>query len=126
MRRSCLSLSLAIALVPFAASGEDLLQAYRQARTSDPQLAAAEAGNRATRENAVQARATMLPQVSGSATANASRTKSDSGDTVTTDPVTGALQPIDTPRTDQEQGGNLGTAQNPSAAANINHTGATL
>jgi len=90
MRRSCLSLSLAIALVPFAASGEDLLQAYRQARTSDPQLAAAEAGNRATREGAVQARASMLPQVSGSATGNASRTKSDSGDTVTTDPVTGA------------------------------------
>ena len=90
MRRSCLTLSLAIALVPFAASGEDLLQAYRQARTSDPQLAAAEAGNRATQENSVQARAAMLPQISGTAGANASRTTSNSGSTVVADPVTGA------------------------------------
>ncbi|MGH8031785.1 MAG: TolC family outer membrane protein [Luteimonas sp.] len=68
MLRHRLALALALAaLLPAAASAEDLLQTYELARTGDPQLRAAESTRLATKENAVQARANLLPQINGSA-----------------------------------------------------------
>jgi outer membrane protein len=66
--RHPLVLALAVALLPVAgAHAEDLLQTYQLARTGDPQLSAAESSRLATREGAVQARAQMLPQITGDA-----------------------------------------------------------
>lgn len=47
-------------------TAEDLLQVYQLARTSDPQLAAAEASKNSVGENVAQARAALLPQISAS------------------------------------------------------------
>ena len=78
MRRP-LVLALAIALLPVAgAHAEDLLQTYQLARTGDPQLAAAESTRLATREGAVQARALLLPQITGDASINRSRSSGPS------------------------------------------------
>lgn len=90
MRCRPLALALSIALLPAAAQAEDLIQTYQLARVSDPQLAAAEAGQRATAEGQAQTRAQMLPQVSGSLGGSRSRNTSDSGD-AQYDPVTGVL-----------------------------------
>ena len=80
MRRSPLVLALALAVLPVAgAHAEDLLQTYELARTGDPQLAGAEATQRATREGAVQARAALLPQIG--ADASYTRSHSDSSGT---------------------------------------------
>ncbi|GAB3350351.1 TolC family outer membrane protein [Lysobacter tyrosinilyticus] len=68
MSRHPLVLALAFALLPAAAHAEDLLQTYELARSGDPQFAAAESGRLVTREGSVQARAAMLPQLSGKAT----------------------------------------------------------
>ncbi|MGN6512866.1 MAG: TolC family outer membrane protein [Lysobacteraceae bacterium] len=77
MRRSPLVLAIALAVLPVAgAHAEDLLQTYELARNGDPQLAGAEASQRATREGAVQARAALLPQIG--ADASYSRSHSDS------------------------------------------------
>ncbi len=75
-------------LLPATAAAEDLLQTYELARTGDPQLSAAESGRLSTREGAVQARATMLPQITGDATLRKSRSN---GPTTSTqfDPATG-------------------------------------
>ncbi|HVI25239.1 MAG TPA: TolC family outer membrane protein [Xanthomonadaceae bacterium] len=97
MRRYPLALALAIALLPAGAHAEDLLQTYELARAGDPQLSAAEASSRATREGAVQARAALLPQLNGSASYNRSRSTGPSSETlrdtstgqVVRDPVTG-------------------------------------
>ncbi|PNS08489.1 TolC family outer membrane protein [Solilutibacter silvestris] len=89
MHRRSLSLALALALAPLAAHSEDLLQTYRIARTADPQLQAAEAGMRSSKEGAVQARSYLLPQVNGSASGSASRTSSPGGGYYN-DPITGA------------------------------------
>ncbi|WP_349744770.1 TolC family outer membrane protein [Roseateles cavernae] len=52
-----------LALTPgLAGAAEDLLQAYAQARASDPVLAAAEAARGGVREELGQARAPLLPQ----------------------------------------------------------------
>jgi outer membrane protein len=89
MRRYPLALALAIALLPAAAAhAEDLLQTYELARAGDPQLSAAEASRRATREGAVQARAALLPQIDGSATYRESRSTGPSTQTQL-DPTTG-------------------------------------
>lgn len=90
MRCRPLALALSIALLPAAAQAEDLLQTYQLARGSDPQLAAAEAGQRATAEGEVQTRAQMLPQINGSVSADRSRSTSKSGD-AQYDPITGQL-----------------------------------
>ena len=90
MRCRPLALALSIALLPAAAQAEDLIQTYQLARGSDPQLAAAEAGQRVTAEGQVQTRAQMLPQVNGSLGASRARNTSDSGD-AQYDPVTGVL-----------------------------------
>ncbi len=64
------------ALLPAAASAEDLLQTYELARAGDPQFSAAESTRDATREGAVQARAALLPQLDG--IASYSKARSDS------------------------------------------------
>jgi outer membrane protein len=53
------------------------MQTYELARAGDPQLAAAESGRLAQKEGAVQARASLLPQVNGSASLNRSRNEED-------------------------------------------------
>lgn len=78
MRLSLRPLTLAILLTGAAgtAGAADLLEAYEQARLSDPVLAASESRSLATGEGVVQNRAQLLPQLDGSA--NWSRTESDS------------------------------------------------
>ena len=67
MRLKPLLLALAIAATaPGMAHAEDLMQAYRQARQNDPQLALADANRRSTHEGIYQARAALLPQVDAS------------------------------------------------------------
>ncbi len=61
--------ALALTLVWLGAGtahAEDLMDAYRQARQSDPVLQQAEAARRAVSENLPQARAVLLPQISAS------------------------------------------------------------
>lgn len=65
MTRRPLALALALLALPLGAQAEDLLQSYELARSSDPQLSAAEANRLISREGAVQARAALLPQVNG-------------------------------------------------------------
>src|SRR4249919_4052227 len=80
MSRRPLVLALAFALLPAAgAHAADLLQTYQLARSSDPQLSAAESSRLATREGAVQARAAMLPQIGGDA--SYTKTRSDGSGT---------------------------------------------
>ncbi|HRN62119.1 MAG TPA: TolC family outer membrane protein [Luteimonas sp.] len=67
MLRRPLVLSLALALTSTPVFAEDLMQAYELARTNDPQLSIAESSRLSTRENAVQARAALLPQIDGTA-----------------------------------------------------------
>jgi outer membrane protein len=61
---SALSLALGAALAGPAAA-EDLLEVYELARASDPQLAIADASRRVSAEGPIQARAALLPQISG-------------------------------------------------------------
>jgi outer membrane protein len=74
MKRRLLSfaipLALGLALVGRPATGEDLMQIYREAQLNDPAIAAAKAQWLATQERLPQARAGMLPAVSLSASAN--------------------------------------------------------
>ncbi len=77
-----LPLALAAVLVAGGASGEDLLQIYREAQASDPQLAAARANWGATQERVPQARAALLPNVAVTSSANINRVDS----TLHTDP----------------------------------------
>jgi outer membrane protein len=76
MRRHPLVLALGLALLPGISQATDLIQAYDLARQSDPQFAAAEAGQRATTEGSVQARAALLPQLSGNASLTRNRSES--------------------------------------------------
>jgi outer membrane protein len=62
--------TLAATFAAGPAAGEDLLQIYREAQKSDPQLAAARASWEATQERVPQARAGLLPSVSASGAAN--------------------------------------------------------
>ena len=70
MRPRCLlALALAVPLalaLPRAGHAEDLLQAWQQARSADPVLAAALATRGAVREGVAQLRAPLLPQASAS------------------------------------------------------------
>src|SRR5664279_5404281 len=65
-----LSLALAATIAAGGATGEDLMQIYRDAQNSDPQLAGARATWEATQERLPQARAGLLPSVSAAGTAN--------------------------------------------------------
>ncbi|MBW7897127.1 MAG: TolC family protein, partial [Opitutaceae bacterium] len=71
----------AMALLPAAAQADDLLQSYQNARSSDPQFAAAEAARAGAAERPVQARAALLPNIGGSIGAN--RVDHGSGDAQT-------------------------------------------
>jgi outer membrane protein len=64
MRLKLLTLALSLAAVSLPSHGEDLLDAYRQARANDPVLAQADATRLAVHENVPQARALLLPQIS--------------------------------------------------------------
>lgn len=89
MIRRPLILALAVALLPTVASAADLMQVYQLARENDPQFAASEAQARATREGAVQARAALLPQLSGDASYRRSRSTGPSQQPFTVlDPTT--------------------------------------
>ncbi|CAN5263503.1 outer membrane channel protein TolC [soil metagenome] len=58
-------LMLALALIaPLRAHGEDLLEVYATARRADPVLSSAEATRQVVGEDVVQARSTLLPQLS--------------------------------------------------------------
>jgi len=69
-RRLALAVSVATVLAAGAASGEDLLQIYREAQKSDPSIAAARSQWEATQERVPQARSALLPSVSAQAQAN--------------------------------------------------------
>jgi len=74
MRRSFLSIAAAVVLfagVARAAAGEDLLQIYRDAQNNDPTIASARANWMALQERLPQARASLLPNVGLTASANA-------------------------------------------------------
>ena len=75
MIRRTLALALAAALVPASAGAADLLQTYEMARNGDPTLAIAESNSLYTKEGQVQARAALLPQLSGDASLRRSRTE---------------------------------------------------
>lgn len=79
MTRRPLAIALTLMCLPLTAHAEDLLQSYELARNSDPQFSAAESGRLVTREGAVQARAGLLPQISGDASYTRSRSESETG-----------------------------------------------
>lgn len=95
MRRRPLVLALAAvistsALLPTAASAEDLMQTYELARAGDPQFSAAESNRDISKEGAVQARAALLPQLSGTASLTRSRSTGPGTERISNvDPVTG-------------------------------------
>jgi outer membrane protein len=64
MRLKLLSLALALAAVSLPGHGQDLLDAYRDARANDPVLSQADATRLITGEGVSQARALLLPQIS--------------------------------------------------------------
>lgn len=66
MRFKLLNLALVLAVISLPSHSEDLIDAYRQARANDPVLSQADATRRATGEGVDQARALLLPQISGS------------------------------------------------------------
>jgi type I secretion outer membrane protein, TolC family len=66
MRLKLLTLALALAAVSLPSHGEDLLDAYREARANDPVLAQADATRLSVGEGVPQARASLLPQIDGS------------------------------------------------------------
>ena len=77
MIRRSLALALAAALATGSAQATDLLQTYEMARNGDPQLAIAESNTLYDKEGEVQARAALLPQVSGDASLRKDRTEYD-------------------------------------------------
>jgi outer membrane protein len=66
MHLKLLTLALALAAVSLPSHGEDLVDAYRDARANDPVLAQADATRLATSEGVPQARALLLPQIDAS------------------------------------------------------------
>ncbi|TAL89305.1 MAG: type I secretion protein TolC [Rhodanobacter sp.] len=91
MRLKLLTLALALAAVSLPSHGEDLLDAYRDARANDPVLAQADATRLATGEGVPQARALLLPQVSAGLSLDQVNGGSGGGTTVAPDPNTGQL-----------------------------------
>lgn len=67
MRLKLLTLALTLAAVSLPSHGEDLMDAYRQARANDPVLAQADAQRLGTHEGINQARSALLPQISAGA-----------------------------------------------------------
>ena len=58
-------LALLTSMISLSVHATDLVQAYETARTTDPQFAQAQANKQYQREGEVQARAVLLPQISG-------------------------------------------------------------
>lgn len=79
MSRRPLALALALVLLPVAAQADDLLQSYQNARSSDPQYAAAESNRAIAAERPIQARATLLPNLGGTVGATRIDRGTDSG-----------------------------------------------
>ena len=73
MRLKLLTLALALAATSLPSHGEDLLDAYQQARANDPVLAQADATRMSTGEGVDQARALLLPQISAGMTLSQSK-----------------------------------------------------
>ncbi len=96
MRLKLLSLALALAAVSLPSHGEDLLDAYRDARANDPVLSQADATRLATGEGVPQARALLLPQISAgmtlSQTNGGGSSRSDLVDPTTGQPIVVAGQ----------------------------------
>ncbi|MCX7514448.1 TolC family outer membrane protein [Frateuria sp. STR12] len=84
MRLKLLTLALAVSAISLPSHGEDLLDAYRQARANDPVLSQAEAQRLSVGETVTQTRALLLPQLSARATFSQS---SGSSARTTTDDV---------------------------------------
>jgi outer membrane protein len=80
MRLKLLTLSLALAAMSLPSYGQDLLDAYRDARSNDPVLSQADATRLATGEGVDQARALLLPQISAGMTL--SQTNGGNGSTI--------------------------------------------
>ena len=70
-RLVALALAVPLLLAALPASGEDLMDIYREAQRNDPALATARATWLATQERAPQARAQLLPNVALSGSVNA-------------------------------------------------------
>ena len=87
MRLKLLTLALTLAAVSLPSHGEDLLDAYRDARANDPVLAQADATRLSVGEGVDQARALLLPQVSAGLTL--SQTNGGNSSTPVNDPTTG-------------------------------------
>ncbi len=68
MRLKLLTFALALAVMSLPSHGEDLLDAYREARANDPVLSQADATRLSTGEGVAQARALLLPQISAGLT----------------------------------------------------------
>jgi outer membrane protein len=83
MRLSALTkiLTLVLATLPLTGHSEDLLSVYRQARANDPVLSQSDAARLSTVEGVVQARALLLPQISGSHGLTQSKGSGPSGGT---------------------------------------------
>jgi outer membrane protein len=80
MRLKLLTLALTLAAVSLPSHGEDLLDAYRQARANDPVLAQADATRLAVHEGVPQARALLLPQLNGTYSLQQQSTSGQIGD----------------------------------------------
>ncbi|MEZ0469139.1 TolC family outer membrane protein [Luteimonas salinilitoris] len=80
MLRRPLAIALTLALLPASAFAQDLLQTYELARSGDPQLSISESNRDIAREGRVQARAQLLPQITGSASLSHSYLAGTSGD----------------------------------------------
>jgi len=69
MRLKLMTLAVMLAATSLPSHGEDLLEAYQQARANDPTLAQVDANRRAVgNEGVAQARAVLLPQINATAT----------------------------------------------------------
>jgi len=75
IRFGALAAAIAIAVLSSPLRAEDLSQIYMDARQADPTLATADANRLATKEGSPQARAALLPQISG----NYGYSRSDTG-----------------------------------------------
>ncbi|MCB1567736.1 MAG: TolC family protein, partial [Xanthomonadales bacterium] len=117
-RLTPLALVLSVTLGGPTASASDLMQAYTLARDSDPQLAIAESSREAGQLRVVQARSSLLPNLSGSASYSRSGMESSGERVLSVDP------PIVSTNTTQSHsnGRNFGLQLNQSIYNHANYT----
>jgi len=82
---------------------DNLLDVYRLAKDGDPTFLASEAGNRATSERINQSMASLLPQLSASASYSKSDDESQSSSNALFTPDDAAFAPRDVPRTSESE-----------------------